>query len=93
MLWNGGEKYNVVGYIGKGAFAMVYKLSSKSSGEVYAVKQIEKRRFIKDGLLGHKVHYELNVMKKLSHVRVLNPRGVILTNDDSAKHCQIRRSS
>lgn len=68
MLWSGGDKYNVVQYIGKGAFAMVYKLSSVENGEVYAAKQIEKRRFIKDGVMGHKVHHEILVMKDLHHV-------------------------
>ena len=71
LQWNGGEKYNVVSYIGKGAFAMVYKLSAKKDGEVYACKQIEKRRFIKDGVLNHKVHNEILVMKDLEHVRAL----------------------
>ena len=71
MHWNGGEKYNVVGYVGKGAFAMVFKLSSKRDGEVFAAKQIEKRRFIKDGIVGHAVHNELDVMETLDHVSTL----------------------
>ena len=69
--WNGGEKYNVVSYIGKGAFAMVCKLSAKHNGEVYACKQIEKRRFIKDGVLNHKVHNEILVMKDLQHPNIV----------------------
>ena len=69
--WNGGGKYNVVGYIGKGAFAMVHKLSAKENGEVYACKQIEKRRFIKDGVLNHKVHNEILVMKDLQHPNIV----------------------
>ena len=69
--WTGGEKYNIVNYIGKGAFAMVYKLSAKKDGEVYACKQIEKRRFIKDGVLNHKVHNEILVMKDLEHPNIV----------------------
>ncbi|KAL9130747.1 MAG: hypothetical protein Q9217_001143 [Psora testacea] len=71
LNWNGGEKYNVVSYVGKGAFAMVYKLSAKKDGEVYACKQIEKRRFIKDGVLNHKVHNEILVMKDLEHPHIV----------------------
>ncbi|KAL9098643.1 MAG: hypothetical protein Q9163_005736 [Psora crenata] len=71
LNWNGGEKYNVVSYVGKGAFAMVYKLSAKKDGEVYACKQIEKRRFIKDGVLNHKVHNEILVMKDLEHPNIV----------------------
>ena len=69
--WNGGDKYNVVSYIGKGAFAMVYKLSATKDGEVYACKQIEKRRFIKDGALNNKVHNEILVMKDLEHPHIV----------------------
>ena len=69
MKWNGGDKYNVVGYIGSGAFAMVYKLSTVQQGELYACKQIEKRRYIKDGQPGKNMHNELGIMKRISHVR------------------------
>ena len=69
MAWNGGDKYNVVSYVDKGAFAMVYKLSGIHNGEVYAAKQLEKRRILKDGHLGRRGHNELEVMKTLRHVR------------------------
>ena len=68
MHWPGGDKYNVVGYIGKGAFALVYKLATKQDGEPFAAKQLEKRRFVKDGILDQKIHNELLIMKDLSHV-------------------------
>ena len=66
--WNGGEKYNVIEHIGKGAFADVYKFATKSEGKVYAVKEVEKRKFIKEGVLDHKVNNELRIMKSLDHV-------------------------
>ena len=68
MHWTGGDKYNVVGYIGKGAFALVYRLATKQDGELVAAKQLEKRRFMKDGILDQKIHNELLIMKDLSHV-------------------------
>lgn len=71
--WNGGEKYNVVAHIGKGAFANVYKLATKQDGEVFATKEIEKRKFMKDGSLSHKAHNEILVMKQLNHVRAHCP--------------------
>jgi len=73
MVWNGGEMYNVVGHIGKGAFANVYKLATKQDGELFAAKELEKRRFIKDGVLSHKAHNEIDVMKQLNHVRMCPP--------------------
>lgn len=67
MHWNGGDKYNVISYIGKGAFAMVYKLSSKRDGEVFAVKEIDKTK-IKDRADAIKARKELDVIKSLRHV-------------------------
>ena len=69
--WNGGEKYNVIKPIGKGAFAMVFQLSTKDHGELYACKQIEKRRWIKDGILNHKSHNEIDVMRDLQHPHIV----------------------
>lgn len=68
MVWNGGDEYNVVGYIGKGAFANVYKLATKRDGELFAVKQIEKRRFVKNNVLDQKISNEMLIMKDLNHV-------------------------
>lgn len=69
--WNGGETYNVIKPVGKGAFAVVYQLSAKKDGELYACKQIEKRRFMKDGALNQKVHNEVLVMKDLQHPNIV----------------------
>lgn len=68
MHWNGGTKYNVVSYLGSGAMAVVFKLSSRRDGEVYACKQLDKKRFLRNGIVGNKVYNELNIMKKLRHV-------------------------
>lgn len=68
MAWNGGEEYNVVGYIGKGAFATVFKLATKRDGELFAVKQIDKRRFIKNNVLDQKISNEMLIMRDLCHV-------------------------
>lgn len=70
LEWTGGTKYNVVGFIGSGAFANVYKLSSKSDGVVFAVKQLDKKRLAKEGPLSKKRYNELNVIKGLRHVSV-----------------------
>lgn len=68
MVWKGDDKYNVVEYIGKGAFANVYKIATKHDGEAFAAKELEKRRFVKDGVLDQKLHNELLIMKGLCHV-------------------------
>ena len=70
MSWNGGDTYNVVGHIGKGAFANVYKLSTKANGDLIAAKEIEKRKYLKDGILDRKVHNEIEIMRNVNHVRM-----------------------
>lgn len=68
MHWSGGPTYNVTGQIGKGAFAVVYKLATKQHGAVYAAKELDKRRFMKNGILDQKVDNELKIIKDLKHV-------------------------
>jgi hypothetical protein len=68
MHWTGGSMYNVTGQIGKGAFATVYKLATKQHGAVYAAKELDKRRFMKNGILDQKVDNEMKIMRDLKHV-------------------------
>jgi serine/threonine protein kinase len=71
MHWGGGERYNVVGQIGKGAFATVYQLATKNDGQLFAAKELEKRRFMKNGVLDRKIDNELQIMKAISHPNVV----------------------
>lgn len=73
MHWTGGSIYNVTGQIGKGAFATVYKLATKQHGMVYAAKELDKRRFMKNGVLDQRVDNEMKIMKDLKHVREYPP--------------------
>ena len=80
MHWSGGEKYNVVGWVGKGSFAMVYLLATKQHGETYAVKELEKRRFIKNGILNQKLDNEIQIMKDLIHVSLQRYEDLLWSN-------------
>ncbi|RAL04614.1 serine/threonine-protein kinase [Aspergillus ibericus CBS 121593] len=71
MHWSGGLIYNVTGQIGKGAFATVYKLATKQHGAVYAAKELDKRRFMKNGILDKKVDNEMKIMKDLKHPNIV----------------------
>ncbi|KAE8358848.1 kinase-like domain-containing protein [Aspergillus caelatus] len=71
MHWTGGPTYNVTGQIGKGAFATVYKLATKQHGAVYAAKELDKRRFMKNGVLDQKVDNEMKIMKDLKHPNIV----------------------
>ena len=77
MHWNGGQTYNVVGHIGKGAFANVYRLGEKSTGRTVACKELEKRKFMKNGVLDIKINNELQIMKEIHHVSLIPLRGMI----------------
>lgn len=67
--WTGSGTYNRIGTIGKGAFAVVYKVTSMYDGKPYAAKELEKRRFIKNGVLDQKVENEMKIMRRVQHVR------------------------
>jgi serine/threonine protein kinase len=66
--WKGGAKYNKIDMIGRGAFAVVYKLTDKYSGIPYAAKELEKKRFMKNGAYDQKVETEMRIMSKIVHV-------------------------
>lgn len=66
--WRGGDRYNKVCTIGRGAFAIVYKITAKFDGVPYAAKELEKRRFMKNGQLDQKVDNEMKIMQNIKHV-------------------------
>jgi len=70
--WTGGSTYNFTGLLGKGAFATVYRVQTKSEGTIYAAKEIDKRRFIKNGILDMKFDSELQIMRKLKHPNIVD---------------------
>lgn len=67
--WYGSHKYSKTGTIGKGAFATVYKVTSRFDGTPFAAKELDKRRFMKNGQLDQKVENEMRIMQRVSHVR------------------------
>ncbi|KAI0136295.1 hypothetical protein BJ170DRAFT_589286 [Xylariales sp. AK1849] len=69
--WRGGERYSRVGVIGKGAFAIVYKVTDRYSGEPYAAKELDKRKFMKNGVLDQKVENEMKIMQRVHHVNIV----------------------
>lgn len=71
--WNGSNRYNRVGRIGKGAFATVYKVTAKFDGKPYAAKELDKRKFMKNGVLDQKVENEMRIMQKAKHVSFASP--------------------
>ncbi|PLB33253.1 serine/threonine-protein kinase [Aspergillus candidus] len=71
MHWTGGSMYNVTGQVGKGAFATVYKLATKQHGMVYAAKELDKRKFMKNGILDQKVDNEMKIMRDLRHPNIV----------------------
>ncbi|KAF2859626.1 Pkinase-domain-containing protein [Piedraia hortae CBS 480.64] len=71
MSWSGGDKYNVLGHIGSGAFANVWQLATKSEGKLFAAKELEKRRFMKNGVLDRKLSNEMKIMQSISHPHIV----------------------
>ncbi|KAF2756696.1 Pkinase-domain-containing protein [Pseudovirgaria hyperparasitica] len=71
MHWNGDKKYNVVGQLGKGAFATVYLLATALDGNLVAAKELEKRRFIKNGQIDQRLDNEMRIMQDLRHPNIV----------------------
>jgi serine/threonine protein kinase len=60
-----------LGQIGKGAFATVYQLATKMEGKLLAAKELEKRRFMKNGQLDKKIDNEMKIMEDLKHPNIV----------------------
>jgi serine/threonine protein kinase len=71
MKWDGGSKYNIIGMLGKGAFATVHQLATKMDGRLLAAKELEKRRFMKNGMLDKKIDNEMKIMQGLRHPNIV----------------------
>ncbi|KAI9720729.1 MAG: hypothetical protein M1828_005520 [Chrysothrix sp. TS-e1954] len=71
MRWDGGGQYKCVGLLGKGAFATVYHLATRRSGEYFAAKELERKRAMKDGVLDGRIHNEMKIMQGLTHESIV----------------------
>ncbi|KAK0389575.1 hypothetical protein NLU13_3150 [Sarocladium strictum] len=69
--WTGSGKYNRIGTIGKGAFAVVYKVASKYDGSPYAAKELDKQRFMKNGVVDQKAENEMKIMRCIDHSNIV----------------------
>ncbi|KAK0737630.1 hypothetical protein B0T21DRAFT_286426 [Apiosordaria backusii] len=69
--WGGSQKYNRVGEVGRGAFATVYMVTSRFTGEPFAAKELDKRKFMKNGVLDQKVENEMRIMQKVKHPNIV----------------------
>ena len=71
MHWDGGAKYNCVGLLGKGAFATVYHIATTYSGDYFAAKELDKKRFMKNNQLDTRLENEMNIMQDLRHPNIV----------------------
>ncbi|KAL2182704.1 Pkinase-domain-containing protein [Thermothelomyces heterothallicus CBS 203.75] len=69
--WNGSDKYKRVCEIGRGAFATVHKVTLRHSGQPFAAKELDKRKFMKNGVLDQKVENEMRIMRKIKHPNIV----------------------
>lgn len=67
MYWTGAPKYSVQKKLGGGAFATVYLLVTRSGGDPYAAKEIQKKN-VNTEVLDIKISTEIAIMKKVKHV-------------------------
>ena len=65
--------YEFMGVIGKGAFATVHKVVLKTDGVIYAAKELDKRRFSKEGKLDPGIDNEIEILQRIKHVSFYRP--------------------
>lgn len=85
MHWSGGEQFKCTGVLGKGAFATVYQLATRMDGELYAGKELEKRRFMKNGLIDQRLDNEMTIMTQIRHDNIVQYHGY----KETAEHLYI----
>lgn len=61
----------ITGTVGKGAFATVHQIATKMEGKLLAAKELEKRRFMKNGQLDKKIDNEMKIMQTLRHDNIV----------------------
>lgn len=47
----------------------MYKVTTTFGGIPFAAKELDKRKFMKNGILDQKVENEMKIMQKVQHVR------------------------
>ncbi|KAF7556111.1 hypothetical protein G7Z17_g1593 [Cylindrodendrum hubeiense] len=65
--WDDSGKYLVKEVVRKGASTTVYKVVSRFDGRLYAAKEIQKRRFMRNGILDQRFYNETQILKQIHH--------------------------
>merc|ERR1712100_626742 len=73
-----GEKYEVGEVLGRGAFSVVKKVTSKRSGRVYAVKIIDKKNVGQDM---NRLRIEIDILTKVKHPNIINLKEIMEDED------------
>lgn len=73
------DRYEMADKIGEGAFASVYSATSRETGQVFAVKQIEKKQF--NMQMARELEREMFVMKNTNHEGIVGTYDVYNTQD------------
>jgi hypothetical protein len=63
-------------------------ITAKYDGTTYAAKELEKRRFMKNGILDQKVDMEMKIMRSIRHVSLV-PFLNCVDADSVATYCSI----
>jgi len=80
MAWSGGDQYMCTGKLGKGAFADVYLIATRRDGELFAAKELEKKRFMRHGVLDKRLASEIDIMQQLRHPHIVQFFSTVQTD-------------
>ena len=68
--------------MGKGAFAEVFKARHLQTGEIYAVKMVDRRKMERMGIGKSMIEKEKNIMLSLIHKNIIRLHDFILTSNN-----------
>jgi serine/threonine protein kinase len=78
--WDKVAEYDILVFLGEGAFGKVYKVQQKSSGEIYAMKVVEKRK-LKTTQAKTAMSEEKLLLQTLDHPYIVRLRASFQTPD------------
>ena len=68
--------------IGKGAFASVHKARNLKTGDLYAVKRVDKKEYMKNSYLKSLLAIEVQIMSTIKHPNILHLHQFMETDNN-----------
>ena len=79
-VFNIGERYEALKFLGAGAYGAVIKAKDKRTGELVAIKKLSK---IEDIIDAKRILRELRILRLFKHENIIDLQNVVFNEDNS----------